>query len=476
MISITGRLLFGYFLIVALAAWFVLQVFTEEVKPGVKEAMEETLVDTSQILAELAASDMKAGKLSHGQFANAVRLYQKREPLPTIKGFGKHEVDLRIYVTDAKGIVIFSSENAALGKDYSRWIDVSRTLHGAYGARTTRDDPDDESSSVMYVAAPVMDGTKNIGVLTVGKAALSIQPFIDRSRSEIAHAGLWLMGGALIIGLLFTWWLSHSIGSLRRYAREVSLGHNAPLPKMSSGDLAELGKALAEMREKLDGREYVERYVHQLAHEMRSPLTALIGSAELLSENMPQAERAAFTASIREQGKRLRDMMDKLLALARLEQRNELAEAAPVDLRELAHKVIGDHAARMKQRNLTCLSQLGTSALVTGESFLLRQALSNLLDNAIDFSPEGGVIELGLDTANGKHILTVKDQGPGIPDYALPRVFERFYSLARPSTQTKSTGLGLPFVREAAQLHSGTITLENAPQGGALAKLSLPAA
>jgi two-component system sensor histidine kinase CreC len=475
MISITGRLFLGYFLIVALAAWFVLGVFTEEVKPGVKQTMEETLLDTSQILAELATEELKSGNLDNGRFSDAIRRYQEREPLAAISGFGKHEEELRVYVTDAKGIVVYDSDGEAVGQDYSKWNDVFLTLHGDYGARTTRENPDDEFSSVMYVASPVMDGTKTIGVLTAAKATSSVQPFIDRSRSRIARAGLWLLGGALIIGLLFTWWLSHSIGKLRRYARDVSMGNKVPLPDMGGGELAELGKALAEMREKLDGREYIENYVHQLAHEMRSPLTALIGSAELLNEDMPLKERAAFTASIREQSRRLKDMMDKLLALARLEQRNELSEAVPVNLGELVEKVIADHAARIKQRNITCLTKLEPNAIVTGEAFLLRQALSNLLDNAADFSPDNSTIEIKLESSEGQLVFSLRDQGPGIPDYAQPRIFDRFYSLARPGTHMKSTGLGLPFVREVALLHGGSITLENAPHGGALARLTIPA-
>ena len=474
--NLTGRLLLGYFLIVSLAAWFVLRVFTDEVKPGVKYALEDTLIDTSRILAELAGADMKAGKLRDGHFARAVARYERLDPLPTMAGFKEHRVNLRVYVTDARGIVVYDSTGEALGRDYSQWNDVYLTLQGKYGARSTKQDPDDELSSVMYVAAPVTDGNKTIGVLTVAKPTSAVQPFIDRSRRQIARAGLWLMGVALMIGMLFTWWLSNSIGKLRRYARDVSLGSTAPVPAMGSGELAELGKALSEMRKKLDGREYVENYVHHLAHEMRSPLTALIGSAELLDEKMPPQEHAAFTASIREQGQRLRDMMDKLLALARLEQRHELAEAALVDLGALAEKVIADHAARMRQHGLTCRSQLAPGARVRGETFLLRQALSNLLDNAIDFSPQGGVIEITLETTPERHILTVRDHGPGIPEYALPRVFERFYSLARPATQRKSTGLGLPFVREAIQLHGGAISLENAPQGGAIATVTLPAA
>jgi len=111
---------------------------------------------------------------------------------------------------------------------------------------------------------------------------------------------------------------------------------------------------------------------------------------------------------------------------------------------------------------------------VTGEAFLLRQALANLLDNAIDFSPDGSRITLLLETGAAKHALIVRDQGAGVPDYALPRVFERFYSLARPGTQRKSSGLGLPFVREVAVLHGGEVALRNLPEGGVEARLVLP--
>ena len=473
--NITLRLLLGYFLIVGLAAWFVLNVFTEEVKPGVRQAMEETLVDTSQLLAELAAADIKSGQLNNGRFAEAFKRYQSREPRATIWGFSKDAVDLRVYVTDVNGIVLYDSAGEAVGLDYSHWNDVYLTLRGSYGARSTQLNPDDARSSVMYIAAPVRDGKNLIGVLTVAKSTLSVQPFIDRSRSRIERAGWWLMGGALLIGLLFTWWLTRAIGMLRQYAREVSLGKKTRIPELGSSELAELGRALAEMREKLDGREYVENYVHHLAHEMKSPLTALIGSAELLDENLPQHERATFTANIREQSKRLKDMLDKLLALAKLEHRSGLEEVALVNLGKLADVVIADYATLMQQRNIICENLIPPDASTHGERFLLRQALANLLANAIDFSPDGGKITLALKSDNNSHTLIITDQGSGIPDYALPRVFERFYSLVHPGTQRKSTGLGLPFVKQVALLHGGEITLGNLPQGGAVAKLSLPA-
>ncbi len=472
--NISHRLLLGYFLIVGLAAWFVLNVFTEEVKPGVRQAMEETLVDTSQLLAELAAQDLKNGELGHGRFAEAFQRYRNRAPRATIWGFQKDAVDLRVYITDAKGIVVYDSASLALGQDYSRWNDVYLTLRGQYGARSSRTDPNNERTSVMYIAAPIQEGSTLLGVLTVAKATSSVQPFIDRSRARIERAGWWLMGGALLIGLLFTGWLTRSIGRLRRYAREVSLGNRMPPPELHSGELAELGRALAEMRKKLDGREYVENYVHHLAHEMKSPLTALIGSAELLDSDIPAQERLTFTRNIREQSERLREMLDKLLALARLEHRDALEDVKTLDLRLLLDKVVADHGPAMHKRRITCINAVPAGAMVAGEEFLLRQAISNLIDNAVAFSPEGGEIGCTLHREHERLTLEIHNQGNHIPDYALPRVFERFYSLPRSGSDRKSTGLGLPFVQRVAQLHGGSITLVNAPQGGVSAQLSLP--
>jgi two-component system sensor histidine kinase CreC len=112
---------------------------------------------------------------------------------------------------------------------------------------------------------------------------------------------------------------------------------------------------------------------------------------------------------------------------------------------------------------------------VTGERFLLTQAIGNLLQNALEFTPVGGSITLSLRASSDGALVTVDDTGPGLPDFALPRLFERFYSLPRPDTGAKSTGLGLSFVREVAHLHGGEISLENRPAGGTRATFSLAA-
>ena len=113
---------------------------------------------------------------------------------------------------------------------------------------------------------------------------------------------------------------------------------------------------------------------------------------------------------------------------------------------------------------------------VSGDPFLLRQALRNLVDNALAFSPAGGEVRVDAVVDAGRVRIRVADRGPGVPDYARERVFERFYSLPRPDGTPRSSGLGLPFVREVARLHGGDVRLENRDGGGAIAMLSLPLA
>jgi two-component system sensor histidine kinase CreC len=212
--------------------------------------------------------------------------------------------------------------------------------------------------------------------------------------------------------------------------------------------------------------------VQTLAHEMKSPLAALQGAAEILEGDPPEAERRRFAGHVATQSKRLAGLIDKMLELAAVEHRQALAATLPVDLAELLAEARDALEPRAAQRRID-FAVAATPAVVSGDRFLLGQAVTNLLDNALEFSPEGGTVEVGLHVDAGRVRLTVADRGPGIPDFAAERVFERFYSLPRPDG-ARSSGLGLSFVREVATLHRGTVALANRPEGGAIATLELP--
>lgn len=471
--NISVRLFIGYFLVVGLAAWFVLNIVTHETEPGIRQATEETLVDTAHVLAELAAQELAAGRIDQGAFAASLRAATRRSPRADISGVHKESVDFRVYVTDAKGIVAYDSEHAAVGEDYSQWRDIARVLHGEYGARSTLEDPDDPRSSVMYVAAPIFWQGDLIGVLSVAKPMSSLAPYITRATHRVRQSGLWLLAATAAIGLFFSGWLSWSIHRLRNYARAVADGEKAEPPTGGGYQFSELARALGQMREKLEGKQYVERYVQNLAHEMKSPLTAVIGAAEILEDELPAADRRRFADSIGEQARRLQTIIDRMLMLARVEQLQTPETGTSIDLAQLLDAAIALRQQFLEARQLGCRRQFTGPCLVRGDAFLIQQAVLNLLDNAIEFSPEGGEIEISLTTDERLAHITVRDHGTGAPDYALPQIFERFYSLPRPGTGKKSTGLGLALVREVARLHGGEAGFENHPEGGGRAQFSL---
>ncbi|HEY0060765.1 MAG TPA: two-component system sensor histidine kinase CreC [Telluria sp.] len=467
------RILLGYFLIVGLAAYFVLNVFVQQVKPGVRATQEDTLVDTAHLLAAMVAEDVKAGHLENSVLMERIASVRKRSADVKIAGFVKPDFNYRVYITDAKGIVIFDSTGHAVGEDYSRWNDVYRTLRGQYGARSTRSVYGDELSTVMHVAAPVRDGERIIGSLTVAKPNSTVQPFVERSQQIILHRGALLLGLSLLIGGAFAWWLTHSLRKLMLYIADVEAGRKAALPALGNNEIGTLGRALDAMRERLEGKEYVEELMQTMAHELKSPIAAIQGSAELLQEEaMPAEQRRHFLANILNQNARQKQLIDKLLALVRVEKQQHLPAPSQVHLRELALQAREDCAPRLAARDLT-LAIEAAEIMLPADALLLRQALGNLLDNAIDFSPRGATISLQIARHGDVATVSVRDHGPGIPDYAQERVFERFYSLPRPDG-AKSTGLGLPFVREAIALHRGRVTVANAPDGGVLARLELP--
>jgi two-component system sensor histidine kinase CreC len=239
--------------------------------------------------------------------------------------------------------------------------------------------------------------------------------------------------------------------------------------------LRTLGAAYQDMRDTLAGRNHVADYVQTLTHEVKSPLSAIRGAAELLQEPMPDEDRARFAGNIARETQRIQELVDRMMELTVLESRHHLREPAPVALRALLEELAQRSQAAGAPRSIQVQVESPTPpATVHGDAFLLRRALSNLVDNALDFSPEGGVVTLSLRLKRRQAEITVRDHGPGIPDYAGEKVFEKFYSLARPHSKKRSTGLGLSFVKEIVTLHHGTVSLSNAPGGGALATLCLP--
>jgi two-component system, OmpR family, sensor histidine kinase CreC len=465
------RLLFVFFLINGLAAFFVMRIFTAEIKPSVREVMEDMLVDTANILAELASDDLAAGRLQDGRFAAQLRNYATRPIDAQIWGMEKQSLDFRVYVTDAKGLVLLDSDNRAQGQDYSRWRDVALTLRGEYGARATREVQTDDRTSVMYVAAPVLHQQKIIGVLTVAKPISTVQDFIDRAERKVVVNGMLLLALSAALGVTVTLWVVWNIRKLRQYAQSVQAGQNLALPQVP-GELGDLALAMQSMRQRLEGREYIENYVRALTHELKSPMAAIRASGELLQDDLSDADRAQFAGQVVDQTQRVQRLIDRMLELTKLEQRavanGRLVVSEPVRLSDCVQAAIVALQAQISMKNVAIHAD-ASNAHRPMDRELVTLAMSNLLENAIDFSPQGAAIQIICTDCS----IAVQDHAGGVPDYALPRLGERFFTTPRPDGARSGSGLGLAIVRQIMALHGGELRLANAG-GGLRAELVFP--
>ncbi len=477
------RIYLLYFLIVGGAAWFIASRSLQAVEVSVSQAAEEILVDTANLLAELAEQESNNGIINVERFKILMPDYLGRRFNAPIYQLVKKQPDLQIYITDKQGKVLYDSTGQSIGEDFSHWRDVSRTLKGLYGARSSPLNPvvkitTNEREKGLFVASPIKNREEIIGVLTVIKGKTPLGDYVTLSTKKITAYAFVAFFIALIMGTFTTWWLWRSINKLSRYAKQLGQGRHVPQPKIIHSDFKPLANAVESMYKDLEGKEYVENYTHTMAHELKSPLTGIIATTELLQQDISPADQKQFINNIHDSAQRMTNLIERLLALAAVENRNHLEHTEKVDLPSLIKRLLASREVQLQQKQLHIDFQVNDEVTIQGEPTLLSQSLANLLDNAIDFSKTHSTIKIAIHKViNEKQKsckITLHDGGDGIAEFAKARLFERFFSTPRPHNQQRSSGLGLAFVKEAIQLHGGTVSLENHPDGGAIATLTLP--
>lgn len=288
---------------------------------------------------------------------------------------------------------------------------------------------------------------------------------------------------AAVSGAVAAW---HGLRPLRRITGRVagvtaSDLHTRVAAERWPRELAALASAFDAMLDRLeDAFARLSQFSADLAHELRSPVAILTGEAEvaLARTREPEEYRQVLGSSLEELG-RLTRTIEALLFLARAEGSAE-GTAAPiervsVDARVLAGDVLDFYEAVAEEGGVVL--QVDGHARLTGESVLLRRALANLVDNALQHTPPGGRVDVRMAEApDGSTSVVVADTGPGIDPAHLPRLFDRLFRADESRARRhEGAGLGLSIVRSIMDLHGGTVTAENVPGGGAAFTLRFPA-
>ena len=297
---------------------------------------------------------------------------------------------------------------------------------------------------------------------------------VELVRRRLLIAGLIALAAALAVGYLAAGFFARRIRRLERAADRIAGGDlSVAVADSGKDELGQLAVAFERMRQRLAQLDHARReFIANASHELRTPLFSLGGFLELMAdEDLDPATRAEFTATMREQVERLTKLATDLLDLSRLDAGRLTVEEEQLDLGEVADTLVSEfHAvARSTGHDLALDGDGPVTAL--GDEERVLQIGRVLVENALIHTPAGTPIRLRTARRNGQVLLTVEDEGPGIPAEHAAQVFERFYRVE--GTVASGSGLGLAIARELAELMGGTVELHLIP-GRTIFALVLP--
>ncbi len=363
--------------------------------------------------------------------------------------------------------------------------DLIKALQGEVSGRVWLDG---DGHLKLTAAAPVQRLKLVLGAVLLNGDGEVIEDAIRSTQLDIAKA----FAGALAITVLLSLYLAGAIGRpIRRLAQaaerlRMGTGREDEIPDFTSrrDEIGELSLALREMTQALRSRmDAIEQFAADVAHELKNPLSSLASAVETLVRIKDPVQQARLMGIIREDVTRLDRLISDISNASRLDAELSRAEAHPVDLGTLLSTLAEIHRSIDETRpGFTQPVDIGLEVprglVVRGMESRLGQVFQNLIANAVSFSPPGGAVRVAASRQGGDAVVTVEDQGPGIPPGKLDAIFDRFYS-ERPSGEAFGThsGLGLSIAKQIVETLGGRIYAENiggVPGTGARFVVRLP--
>jgi len=317
------------------------------------------------------------------------------------------------------------------------------------------------------------------------QTAVSLGPYEPAVRRTLRDAVLGATGSLAAVFFLLWFVTTRSLRPVSAMTRKASqitatnLRERLPLAGRAD-ELDELARVLNDMLDRLGGSlRQMEQFSSGAAHQLRTRLTRIRGELDLILRSDVADPPRSQLERVQEEVERLSWLCGRLLLLARLDQQTGNASLFDerVDLEEVVNELLEQMAPLAQDRGVGLRRGAMSTVRVRGSRSLLVEALLNLLDNAIRFTPEGGSVAVSLEADGDVVRLSVEDSGPGVPPEERERIFQPFYRTPRTFAEATDdgSGLGLAIVRGIAQAHGGRVEMLEAPSGGSIFRLVLPA-
>jgi len=381
----------------------------------------------------------------------------------------------RILVTDAAGKVLYDTREtgSAVGK-YVLYAEVVQALMG------------NDASSCIYqngafrsrASSPVLYQNQIIGAVYAYEYDTEQAALLAGMQGNLLRLSAFIGAVVLVLSLFLSMALTKKIGNLLTAIRQVREGAYSHRAQVSGRDeIAQIGQEFNSLTDRLQTTENARRrFVSDASHELKTPLAAirLLSDSILQTDNIDPETTREFVADIGQEAERLSRITEDLLRLTRLDN-SILDPPVAVDVLPVLEQVMRmmSLVAQEKGVDLTYEAADGCTVLATKDE--IHQVIYNLTDNAVKYSGAGGAVQVSLKAAGNQVVLSVADNGAGIPEEDLPRIFERFYRVDKARSRAAGgTGLGLSIVSDTVKRRGGTVSAANRPQGGAVFTVCWP--
>jgi two-component system OmpR family sensor kinase len=387
----------------------------------------------------------------------------------------------RLRVLDANGTALADTLTDGVGRPYSALPEVTAALSGEVSPSVRRTDAGRRAVSV---AVPIVSEGRVVGAAYASDETFTVPTLLSDYRGRLVLVlGLF---AAVVLALteFLSRWLSRPLRDLATGAGAFTAGDHTvrftPTGARETRELAAAFNAMADESERVVAELKQEerrksRFVSDVSHELRTPLTAIRGAAEtLIDGDVPEDEARQFLVTIVREADRLARLANDLLTLQRIEGATGELPLRRLALTDVAARAVEALAPLTDAREITVIVE-GESPQVLGDIDRLQQVVANLVDNASRMTEAGGSVLVRLGEQGDRATLEVLDEGPGVPEEALPHLFERFYRAQRSRDRSSGgAGLGLAIVAAIVRAHAGTIEAANRPEGGSVFTIRLP--
>ncbi|MBQ9762557.1 MAG: HAMP domain-containing protein [Oscillospiraceae bacterium] len=384
---------------------------------------------------------------------------------------------MELQFIDVQGRLVVSS--------YGQWAGTSPTTEDISEAVQTRGihayvgrDPDTGERIIAVSSPMIYSNGEVIGVLRYVTSTRIMDAQILKIAALSTLAFLIIMAAMLLSSSYYIRSILIPVAEITEKAKKIASGsYGAQIKTKYDDEIGELAQTINEMSVKINQNEKMQaEFISSLSHELRTPLTAINGWSETLlsGEELDDQTRRGMKI-IHSETKRLTEMVVELLDFTRIQDGRFTLNMEQTDLRGEFEDTVYMYGSRLAQDGISLdyLPDDSDIPEVSCDSKRMRQVFLNILDNAAKHGGEGKRIFASMTSEDGDIVVRIRDYGPGIPEDELPLVKKKFY---KGSSKARGTGIGLAVCDEIVQLHGGTLDLENAPGGGTLVTIRLPAA